>query len=335
MKDYQKLKLIASAGPHIRGPENTRAIMLHVIIAMLPALAFAGYWFGLRAVAVAGVSAAACVFWEFLYRLLLRKPQSVGDLSAVVTGMLLAFVCPADVAYWQIALGAFFAIVIAKQLYGGIGKNFINPALAGHAFMLVSFAAVTGGELPAGVSEDAVTAAAPLGYLKGADIAASFRALTEEYTLLDMVLGRTGGLLGEVCTLALLAGGAYLIGRKVITWHAPVSFLVTVAALTLLFPRGDAERLQWMLYSLCSGGLVLGAFFMATDYTTSPITKRGKVLYGMGCGLLTVFIRYFGACEEGVFYAIMVMNCVTPIIDKRMRPRRFGAAGVAKRRHAE
>ena len=332
MKDYKNLKLIASTSPHIRGSETTRSIMLDVVIAMLPALGFACWWFGLRALTVTAVSVVSCIVWEWLYRALLKKPCSVGDLSAVVTGMLLAFVCPVNIAYWQIAVGAFFAIVVTKQLFGGIGKNFINPALAGRAFMLASWASVMGsnwvdpaaGKVPLMGAVDAVTAATPLSYMKGDDIAASFKALTETYSLKEMVLGFTGGSMGEVCTVALLAGGVYLIGRKVINWHTPVAYVATVALLTVLFPRGGVDNIQWMLYSLTGGGLMLGAFFMATDYATSPVTKKGQLVYGIGCGLFTVFIRYFGAYNEGVCYSIMVMNCFTALIDKHTRPTRFG-----------
>ena len=321
MTDYKNLKLIATSNPHIRSNDTTRSIMLDVIIAMLPALIWSVVEFGVRALAVTLVSVAGSVFFEWLYRNILKKPQSVGDLSAVVTGMLLAFVCPVNVAYWQILIGDAFAIIMVKQLFGGIGKNFLNPALAGRAFMLASFASTA----------DIVTAATPLTYLKGDDIAATFQTLTETYSVGDMFLGKCGGSLGEVSALCLLLGLVWLLYRKVISWHIPVSYIATVAVLTLIFPRGGADAVQWMLYNLFGGGLMLGAIFMATDYSTSPITKKGQLIYGIGCGLFTVFIRYFGSYPEGVCYSIMVMNCVAPLIDKCTKPARFGVVKSEKK----
>ena len=334
MTDYKNLKLIATSNPHIRSNDTTRSIMLDVIIAMLPALIWSVVEFGVRAIAVTLVSVAGSVFFEWLYRNILKKPQSVGDLSAVVTGMLLAFVCPVNVAYWQILIGDAFAIIMVKQLFGGIGKNFLNPA-----FMLASFASTMSGNWidpavsKAGIAStaDIVTAATPLTYLKGDDIAATFQTLTETYSVGDMFLGKCGGSLGEVSALCLLLGLVWLLFRKVISWHIPVSYIATVAVLTLIFPRGGADAVQWMLYNLFGGGLMLGAIFMATDYSTSPITKKGQLIYGVGCGLFTVFIRYFGSYPEGVCYSIMVMNCVAPLIDKCTKPARFGVVKSEKK----
>ena len=339
MTDYKNLKLIATSNPHIRDNDTTRSIMLDVIIAMLPALIWSVVEFGFRAITVTAVSVAGCVFFEWLYRKLLKKPQSVGDLSAVITGMLLSFVCPVNVAYWQILIGGAFSIIMVKQLFGGIGKNFLNPALAGRAFLLASFASTMSGNWvdPAagkvGIvgTADIVTAATPLTFLKGDDIAASFKTLTETYSVTDMFLGKCGGSLGEVSALCLLLGLAWLLFRKVISWHIPVSYIATVAVLTLIFPRGGADAVQWMLYNLFGGGLMLGAIFMATDYSTSPITKKGQLIYGIGCGLFTVFIRYFGSYPEGVCYSILVMNCVAPLIDKCTKPARFGVAKSEKK----
>ena len=339
MTDYKNLKLIATSNPHIRSNDTTRSIMLDVVIAMLPALIWSVVEFGVRALAVTLVSVAGSVFFEWLYRNLLKKPQSVGDLSAVVTGMLLSFVCPVNVAYWQILIGDAFAIIMVKQLFGGIGKNFLNPALAGRAFMLASFASTMSGNWidpavsKAGIAStaDIVTAATPLTYLKGDDIAATFQTLTETYSIGDMFLGKCGGSLGEVSALCLLLGLVWLLFRKVISWHIPVSYIATVAVLTLIFPRGGADGVQWMLYNLFGGGLMLGAIFMATDYSTSPITKKGQLIYGIGCGLFTVFIRYFGSYPEGVCYSIMVMNCVAPLIDKCTKPARFGVVKSEKK----
>lgn len=327
MTDYKNLKLIATSNPHIRSSETTRSIMLDVIIAMLPALAFACISFGFRALTLTAVSVVGCVFFEWLYRKLMKKPQAVSDLSAVVTGMLLAFVCPVQMPYWMILIGDFFAIVLVKQLFGGIGKNFVNPALAGRAVLLASYAGtMTSWADPAvnkaailGSNVDIVTAATPLAMMKGG----SFDALLETYTVSDMFVGNIPGSLGEVSALMLLIGGVYLIWRKVINWQTPVAYIATVAVLTFLFPL-SGSGLEWMLYSIFGGGLFLGAFFMATDYATSPVTKKGQLIFGIGCGLITVFIRYFGSYPEGVCYSILVMNCCTWIIDKYTKPTRFG-----------
>ena len=327
MTDYKNLKLIATSSPHIRGSETTQGIMKDVIIAMVPALAFACFNFGLRALTLTLVSIAGCVFFEWLYRKLMKKHQSVQDLSAVVTGMLLAFVSPVQIPYWMILIGDAFAIIIVKQLFGGIGKNFVNPALAGRAFLLGSYAGVmttwvdpaaNKAPLFGGVA-DAVTTATPLAIMKSGDMA----GLTSTYSIRDMFLGNIPGSMGEISALMVLIGGVYLIARKVINWHTPVSYIATVAVLTFLFPK-YGSGVEWMLYSIFGGGLMLGAFFMATDYATSPITKKGQVIFGIGCGLFTVFIRYFGSYNEGVCYSIMVMNLCVALIDKYTKPTRFG-----------
>ena len=334
MTDYKNLKLIATSSPHIRGSETTQGIMKDVIIAMAPALAFACFNFGLRALTLTAVSVAGCVFFEWLYRKLMKKPQSVQDLSAVVTGMLLAFVSPVQIPYWMILIGDCFAIIIVKQLFGGIGKNFVNPALAGRAVLLASYAGtMTTWVDPAvnkaaviGSNVDIVTAATPLSYMKGTDPAAlaeSFGNLTGAYGVPQMFLGQIGGSLGEVSALMLIIGGLYLIWRKVINWQTPAAYIGTVAVLTFLFPKAGSG-LEWMLYSIFGGGLMLGAFFMATDYATSPVTKKGQLIFGVGCGLFTVLIRYFGSYNEGVCYSIMVMNLFVPFIDKYTKPVRFG-----------
>ena len=338
MTDYKNLKLIATSSPHIRGNETTRSLMLDVVIAMVPALVAAVIVFGIRALTMTAVSVVACIFWEWLYRKILKKDQTVGDLSAVVTGMLLAFVCPVTLPYWMLILGDAFAILLAKQLYGGIGKNFVNPALAGRAALLACYAtamttwidptASKAGVL--GVGADIVTAATPMAMMKEGGLS----AVMEAYDLQSMFVGNIGGSLGEVSALALLIGGIYLIARKVITWHIPVAYLGTVAVLTFLFPRGN-DPLTFMLYNLLGGGLMLGAFFMATDYVTSPVTGKGRIVFGIGCGLLTVFIRYFGGYPEGVCYSILIMNCTTWLIDKYMRPARFGVVKGEKKEAAK
>ena len=338
MTDYKNLKLIATSSPHIRAAENTRTIMLDVIIAMMPALIWAIVKFGFRALLLTAVSAAGCVFFEWGYRKIMKKPQSVNDLSAVVTGILLALVCPVNMPYWMILVGDFFAIVVVKQLFGGIGKNFINPALAGRAALVASYAGTMSGAwadpkagwVPLVGTADVVTAATPLAYMKTGDMA----GLTSQYSVADMFLGNIGGSLGEVSALLLIVGGLYLIWRKVINWQTPVAYIATVAVLTLVFPKGGADNVQFMLYSIFGGGLMLGAFFMATDYTTSPVTKTGQLIFGIGCGLLTVFIRYFGSYPEGVCYSIMIMNLVVALIDKAVKPSRFGVVKSAEKKEA-
>ena len=312
MTDYKSLKLIASSSPHIRSNEDTRSIMLDVIIALMPALIMGIYVFGWRALTVTLVSVAACVVWEWLYRKVMKKTNSIGDLSAVVTGILLAFVCPVQIPYWMIIIGAFFSIVLVKQLYGGIGCNFLNPALAGRAILLASYASVMAGNwvkvgekaLVVGSNADIVTAATPMMLMKGVD-AAGWETLTSTYTLGDMFIGRIGGSLGEVSSLMLLLGGIYLLLRKVISWQTP------------------------------GGGLMLGAIFMATDYATSPVTKLGQAIFGIGCGLITVFIRRFGSYPEGVCYSIMIMNCTTWLLDKYVRPTIYGALKKEKKEAAK
>ena len=337
MTDYKNLKLIATSNPHIRSNETTQTIMRDVIVAMLPALVFACVRFGARALALTAVSVVACVFWEWLYRKLMKKHQTVGDLSAAVTGMLLAFVSPVTMPYWMAVVGAFFAIIIVKQLFGGIGKNFVNPALAGRAFLVGSYAGVmttwidpAAGKAPLmGSVADIVTAATPMAYLKVGDMA----GLAEKYEVMDLFIGNCGGSMGEVSALALLVGGAYLIYRKVIGWQIPVAYIGTVAVLSFLFPK-TGSGIEFMLYSVFGGGLFLGAIFMATDYVTSPVTKKGQLVFGIGCGLFTVLIRYFGSYNEGVCYSIMVMNLLVPMIDKWTKPARFGVVKSDKKEAA-
>ena len=337
MTDYKDLKLRASSSPHIRTREDTRAVMLDVMIAMLPALAFGVYNFGLRALAATAVSAAGAVAFEALYRILTRKPQTAGDLSAAVTGMLIAFVCPVNIPYWTLLIADFFAVVLVKQLYGGLGKNFLNPALAARAFLfswagIMSSWVLPGSRTPLVNAVDVMTYPTPMSFLHTGDLS----GLQEVYDLKEMFIGTIGGSMGEVSALCLLLGLAYLLLRRVISWTIPVSYVGTVAVLTFLVPRGN-DPMTWMLYNVLGGGLMLGAIFMATDYVTSPVTRRGQLLYGFGCGALTVFIRYFGAYAEGVCYSILCMNLCVWIIDKAMKPRQFGVArrSLLRRKGAE
>ena len=337
MTDYKNLKLIASSSPHIRSNEDTRSIMLDVIIALLPALAWSVYCFGWKALLLTAVSVVSCVFFEWAYRKLMKKSCMVGDLSAVVTGMLLSFVCPVDLPWWVIIIGAFFSIVVVKQLYGGIGCNFLNPALAGRAILLASYAtAMTTWTLPSSKKElaDVISTATPLQIMKEGTVE-KFAELTTNYTVGDMFIGRIGGSLGEVSALALLLGGAWLLIRKVISWHTPVAFIGTVAILTLISAPAGIDNVQYMLYNVFGGGLMLGAFFMATDYATSPVTKPGQLIFGIGCGLITCFIRRFGSYPEGVCYSILIMNCTTWLLDKYIRPTIYGAVKKEKKEAAK
>ena len=337
MTDYKNLKLIASSSPHIRSGEDTRSIMLDVIIALIPALCMSVYVFGFQALVLTIISIAACVFWEWAYRKVMKKSSAVGDLSAVVTGMLLAFVCPVSLPWWMIVVGAFFSIVVVKQLYGGIGCNFLNPALAGRAALLACYAsAMTTWVLPGeklalfGSAADVATGATPLAMLKEG----SFEALMDTYSVTDMFLGKIGGSLGEVSALMLLLGGVYLLIRKIISWHTPVAYIATVAIICLISAPEGMGAVDYMLYNFFGGGLMLGAIFMATDYVTSPVTKPGQLIFGIGCGLLTVFIRRFGSYPEGVCYSILVMNCCTWLLDKYIRPTIYGAPKKEKKEAA-
>ena len=321
MKYYYELTI--SSSPHVHSPITTQTIMRDVLIALAPALAFSVYIFGLRALTVTAVSVLACWFFEKMWNKLMKKHDKTYDLSACVTGVLLAFVCPPTIAYWQIILGAAFAILLVKMLFGGIGRNIVNPALAGRAFMFSWPVAMStwikaGWENSASVLNpvDIITEATPL--------AAMHQGMMPEATIGQMFLGTIGGCIGETSALLLLAGGAYLLCRKVITWHIPVSYIATVAVLAFLFPMGN-DRIAWMAAQLFGGGLMLGAIFMATDYVTSPLTKLGQIVYGIGCGVLTILIRYFGGYNEGVSYAILCMNCCVVLLDRIGRPVKYGA----------
>ena len=321
MKYFYELTI--SSSPHVHAPITTKTIMRDVLIALAPALIGSVVFFGFRALAVTLVSAAAAVFFEWLWCRLMKCDDKTYDLSAVVTGVLLAFVCPPTIPYWMIIIGDLFAIILVKMLFGGIGKNFVNPALAGRAFMFSWPAAMSnwvkvGFENSAGLlsTADAVTAATPLSFMHQGNL--------HDVSVADAFLGNVGGCIGETSALLLLIGFAYLLWRKVLTARIPLAYIGTVAVLAFLFPQGN-DRVQWMAYQLFTGGLMLGAIFMATDYVTSPVTKLGQVVYGIGCGVLTVLIRYFGGYNEGVSYAILIMNCCVVLLDRIGRPTKFGA----------
>ena len=320
MKYFYELTI--SSSPHVHSPITTQTIMRDVLIALAPALIGSICFFGFRALTVTLVSVAACVFFEWAYCKITKMHCKIYDLSACVTGVLLAFVCPVTIPYWTIILGALFAIVLVKMLFGGLGRNIVNPALADRAFMfswpvlMSTWTKVGFSNAVSVISPDAVTAATPLASLH--------QGVMCEDSILDMFLGNVGGCLGETSALLLLIGFAYLLYRKVITARIPVAFIGTVAVLSFLFPQGN-DRITWMAAQLFGGGLMLGAIFMATDYVTSPVTKLGQIVYGIGCGVLTILIRYFGGYNEGVSYAILIMNCCVVLLDRIGRPVKFGA----------
>ena len=322
-ENKERIVLDVAYQPQVRAKTDTKRIMLDVIIGLLPAVVVAVIQFGWYPLVVIASSIASCVFFEWLYRKLMKKDCTIGDLSAVVTGLLLALVLPPSAPWWLPVIGAAFAIVVVKQLYGGIGKNFLNPALAGRAFLLASYALLMGiWNVPRSLagSIDAVTMATPLSYLY------SGAAMPEYYGYGNLLIGSRAGCIGELSSLAIIAGGVYLIIRKVISWRIPVSTLGTVAVLTLIFGHEGYGNFDWMVYNLLAGGLLLGAFFMATDYATSPVTLNGQLLYGCGIGALTVLIRYFGGFPEGISYAILIMNLCAWAIDKGFRRHQFGVS---------
>jgi len=293
-------KLTVSAAPHIHSGASTNRIMLDVLIALLPATVASVVIFGLKSLIVIAACVITALVGEALFNIVTKRKQTIGDLSAVVTGLLLALNLSTNVPAWQCVIGTLFAIICVKCLFGGLGCNFANPAITGRVFMLVAFSAVAGGANPTIV--ELTTSATPLEQLgKG-----------ETLELLDLFLGLHGGAIGETCILALIIGFVYLLVRKVITWHTPVVFIATVFALYLAF-TGDV---MMALSQILAGGLFIGAIFMATDYVTTPITTRGRVVFALGCGVITFIIRYFCAYPEGVSFSILIMNILTPFIEK-------------------
>ena len=304
-------KLHVSASPHIHSGRSTQKIMLDVIIALLPATIAGVVIFGLRALLVIGVCVGVSVLSELLFNIIAKKDQSIGDLSAIVTGLILALNIPANAPLWEVGVGAVFAIIVVKCLFGGIGKNVVNPAATARVFMLVAFSSLTKAAFPQNMSVDAVSGATPLAKLAEGEVP----------PLVDLFLGNIGGAIGETCTLALLIGGVYLLIKKVIMWHTPVAFIGTAFLFTLALEGGNVEAaLAWIL----SGGLFLGAIFMATDYVTSPATPFGRIVFGVGAGLLTVVIRFWGVYPEGVSFAILLMNILNPFIDSLTARKLFG-----------
>jgi electron transport complex protein RnfD len=297
-------KLIVSSSPHIRSGETVQRIMFDVVIALIPALIASIIFFGLRALLIVILTVVVCIAAEAICQKVLNKPITISDGSAIVTGILLAFNFPPTVPLYIPIVGGALAIVVAKQIFGGLGHNPFNPALAARAFLVASWPA----QMTNWINPDGSSAATPLGLMKLEGIATPYW---------DLFIGNIGGCLGETSALALLIGGAYLLYRGHIDWRIPVGYLGTVAVLSLIFSQDP-------LFYLLSGGLMLGALFMATDMVTTPITKRGRLVFGIGCGIITVLIRLFGGYPEGVSYSILLMNALTPLIDRYTKPRTFG-----------
>ena len=308
-------KLVVSSCPHIRSSSSTKKIMLDVIIALLPAAIMGAVIFGMRALAVLSVTVAASVFSEFIFNILAKKEQTIDDLSAIVTGLILGLNLKADAPLWQCAIGAVFAIVVVKCLFGGIGCNFANPAITARVFLLISFAGTLGGGSVPKLSRapELVSGATPLSVLSAGE---------ELPSLLDMFLGLRGGAIGETCAIAIILGFIYLVARRVINFETPLVFVGTVFVLSLIFDNSFSIA----LYNILAGGLIFGAVFMATDYVTTPITRSGKMIFAFGCGLITFLIRKFGSFPEGVSYAILFMNVLSPYIEKWTTKRPLGGA---------
>ena len=321
-------RLIVSTSPHIRNADSISRIMWTVVVSLIPAVAAGIYFFGVRVLLLVLISVATAVATEAIIQKLMRKKITVSDGSAVITGMLLAMVISPDVPLWIPIVGSFCAIAIAKSIFGGLGHNVFNPALIGRAILLLSFpVAMTKWALPRGV--DALTTATPLAIVKDMAKAGSLD-LAKLPSVWDMFIGSTGGSAGETCALALLIGAAILLVRRVITWHIPISYIATVAViigLSQLF--GDGNFIMIPMHVL-SGGLMLGAFFMATDMVTSPLTNKGGMIFGIGAGVITCVIRLLGGYPEGVCYSILLMNAFTPLIDRYVKPRRFGAKNIER-----
>lgn len=298
-------KLTVSPSPHIRDNISTSKIMTHVLIALLPALIMSALFFGGRALMLTGFCTLTAMLWERLCNLIMKRPNSTGDLSAAVTGMLLAFNLPVTLPYWMAAIGTFVSIVIVKQLFGGLGQNFANPAIVGRIVLMLSFTGeMTKWAVPFYDSSDIVTGATPL--------------VTKTESYYDLFLGRVGGCLGEVSALALLLGGFYLVAMKVITIHTPVAFIGTVFIFSYLAGEDG-------IYQILAGGVMLGAIFMATDYVTTPITGKGKIIFGIGCGIITCVIRFYANYAEGVSFSILIMNILTPYINMITEKKPVGA----------
>ena len=323
---------IISASPHLHSSRTSKKLMYDVLIALVPAFLVSLYVFGIGALLVTAVAVASCILFEFLIqRYLLKTEITITDGSALLTGVLLAFNLPSNLPIWMIIVGSLVAIGIAKSSFGGLGFNIFNPALVGRVFLLISFP-IQMTSWPNAIENqskllDAVTGATPLGLVKeGLQFGESMSSLASQIpSNMDMLLGITGGSLGEMSAIALLLGGIYLLIRRVISWHIPVSMLATMAVITGVFWMINPEQYASPLFHLLAGGAILGAFYMATDLVTSPMTRKGMIIFAIGIGLITVVIRLFGAYPEGVSFAILIMNAFVPLINTYFKPRRFGS----------
>lgn len=322
-----KIKPTVTASPHMKSHETSKGMMRDVIIALIPALCASIWLFGPRALVVNAVSVISCVLFEYLSRKAMKRKNTIQDLSAVVTGLLLAFNLPSTLPIWMIPIGAFVAIVVVKQFFGGIGQNFVNPALMGRIVLMVSFAGPMSNWVETynwHETVDAVTTATPLYIIQNGG--------SELPSYIDMLIGQRAGCLGETCAIALIAGGIYLLARRVISPTIPLSFILTVGIFMAIAGKGD---LNYIYYNLLGGGLLIGAIFMATDYATCPLTFKGKIIYGIGCGLVCSVIRQFGSYNEGVSFAIILMNLLVPHIDNLTKLKPFGYIKEKKQKEAK
>lgn len=341
-------KLLVAVSPHVHSPVTTARIMWLVVIALLPAMAGAVYFYGVPALWVALLSTASAVLFDTLGQLMFGRRPTPQDGSAAITGLLLAFNLPPGVPWWLPVIGSCFAVIVVKQMFGGLGHNFINPALAARAFLMVSWPThmttlwlKPAGQTISGLDQtalsrytDAITTATPLNVLRnGASLVKEGYSVSELWQQLQswpvlkrLFFGQTGGSLGETSALLLIIGGTLLLALRIIDWRIPVSYLGTVLVLALVLPGHKASPLQYALFHLLSGGLILGALFMATDYVTSPLTETGRIIFGVGCGVITILIRLWGGYPEGVCYSILLMNVATPLIDRLTHPRLFGSS---------
>ncbi|OGV98647.1 MAG: hypothetical protein A2W53_07460 [Nitrospinae bacterium RIFCSPHIGHO2_02_39_11] len=334
-----EIQLLLTPPPHIKAEESVRGLMSSVIIALIPTTITGIYFFGIPSIVTIFVAAVSSILFEFFYQKIVRKENTISDSSAALTGLLLGLNLPAGFPWWGTVIGSFIAIVVVKHLFGGLGFNIFNPALAARVFLLISWplqmssypkpASIFSGLVPAGIKQgvDAVTAATPLTIVKTIQLSHDLSRSIETATKIswfDLLIGNRGGSIGEVSVIALLVGGIYLIYKRTITWHIPLSFILTTAFFSTIAHLVNPDTTANPVFHLLNGGLFLGAFFMATDYVTSPITKKGMVIFGIGCGFLTVVIRQHGSYPEGVSFAILLMNMTAPLIDKYLRQRKFG-----------
>jgi len=311
-------KFVVTSAPHIRSKESTKKIMWSVVFALLPAGIAGAYIFGFNSLYVIAASITAAIITEALLQKLTKRPISISDGSAVITGLLLAYNLPPGVPIWMVVIGAFFSIAIAKQTFGGLGKNIFNPALAGRAFLMISWPMYMTKWSNPRFWPDTISSATPL-----AKIVHSPQSTVHSFSYWDLFIGNRGGCIGEVCVLAILAGAAFLLYKGYIKWHTPITYIFTVGVLTWAFGGKGFLQGDW-IFAILAGGLMLGAFFMATDMVTTPLTAKGQLIFGLGCGILTFVIRKWGGYPEGVSYSILMMNAATPIIDRFSKPKVFG-----------